>query len=113
MSRWQTPFRSTFCHTSVVLCFCVLSCWCAGTSVPPMLQGASDIPQRPEMENPALWKQMSSWILVVPADPSVAVTDVRLGKTVALAQDAVRSQRDENRTSRLKCGYYAAQALII
>ncbi|CAM4381280.1 unnamed protein product [Leuciscus chuanchicus] len=57
-----------------------LLCFCAGTSVPPMLQGASDIPQRPEMENPALWKQMSSWILFVPADPPVAVTDVCLGK---------------------------------
>lgn len=95
-------------HVShVMLCFYVLSCLCAGTSVLPMLQGAFDIPQRPEMENPALWKQMSSWILVVPADPPVAVTDVCLGKIVPLIQDAVKSQQDGNRTSRLRCGYCA------
>lgn len=110
MSRWQTPFRSTFWYTSVALCFCVLSCFCAGTSVPPMLQGASDIPQRPEMENPALWKQMSSWILFVPADPPVVVTDVCLGKIVPLIQDAVKSLQAENRTSRLRCGYCATHS---
>ncbi len=76
-----------------------------------MLQGAFDIPQRPEMENPALWKQMSSWILVVPADPPVAVTDACLGKIAALAQDAGKAQRVKIEQA-VWDGYCATHALI-
>lgn len=56
---------------------------------------------------------MSSWILFVPADPPVAVTDVCLGKIVPLVQDAVKSLQDENRTSRLRCGYCAIALIIL
>ncbi len=96
------PFQEYILPHVSALCFCVLSCLRAETSVPPMLQGAFDIPQRPEMETRHSGNKWVLGSLLSPADPPVAVTDACLGKIAALAQDAGKSQRGENRASRVE-----------